>query len=86
VHITVKADSEALAIVVRAFHGAVAFGVTLILATFVGLEVQSCREVAILNAGLAFYTATAVDHVVAALNRLPRVQVIHAPQAEDAGS
>lgn len=63
--------------IARMLHAAVAAIVTYMLAALVGLDEHTARELALLNGGLAYYTDTAVDRIVQALNMLPHVIKIH---------
>lgn len=50
--------------------GAIGFGVTFLIATWLAVEHETVKELAILNGGVAYYTHDAAGEVVDAINKL----------------
>ena len=71
-HETRDHPSDAVRFASRIVHGATALAGTLLVATAIGLEAEQAREVAILTAGLGFYTDLATDRVTDAIDRAVR--------------
>ena len=75
------ADTKLVETVARIFHAVAAGLVTMAVAELVGLGHDTVREVALVNAGLAYYTDDVTGRIVDALNAIVR----HLPgRGEDA--
>lgn len=69
--ITMASPSVVL-VIARLAYAASAFGITYVGGLLLGLEDHYAKEVAILNAGVAYYTHEAAGKVVEAINALYR--------------